>query len=390
MRSLVAATFLLPALLLNAGGRVIQMYNAGTVEIEPLASILFVVASIALLGFCGVAIAKTESRAGRFVIGLAGVVFVIVNFILSLDVVSHARDQSADPRRHTIARAAELQANLRQARIDRAGMKMPETWATAESIGVAKGAVESAEVARQQECGKVGDNCRKRVAELSERQTELGNLMAAKAATDLILSADAKIADIEAEIASLGTIPSHADPGSARMARLTSMSEATMSEMLPLIFAACFELLALVGPRIAMIAMQPVRREEAAPMQVTTPAVRVDPPPLSGEVVAIPAPVEPPQRPIARPRPKLAVENKRPVGAILDFLSDGVEFVEGPRTDMAQAFMGYSAWCKATGHRAMDVPPFVEALESACKQFGIRIDGDSLVNVQLKEGAKSA
>lgn len=385
MRNLVAALFLIPALVLNAGGRVLQMWTTGKVEIEPLASVLFIVASIALLGFCGIAIAKSETRASRFWIGVVGVVFVVVNFILALDVVSHSRDTTSDPRKHTIQQAANLQNDLKRARQERADLKQPETWATAESIDAAKSAVQSAETARAQECGKVGDNCRTRVRELSERQLELGKLMAAKTATDMIIAADDKITAISSEISGLGVVPTHADPGSARMARLTTLSEATMAELLPLIFAACFELLALVGPHIAMIALGEPRRPratqepvQAAPVVVESKPVEVAPEPVRVNL----APSVP-----SRPRPKLATSNKLPTGAVLDFLGEGVNFTAGPETEMTDTFIAYSAWCSSSGLRPMGVDRFVPEIERSCKQFGISIreDGDRhyLVNVQL-------
>jgi hypothetical protein len=74
-----------------------------------------------------------------------------------------------------------------------------------------------------------------------------------------------------------------------------------------------------------------------------------------------------------RPRPKLATITRQPIGAILDFLHDGIEIAAGPRTEMADAFVGYVAWCKARSLRPMRVADFVEAVETACRKFGIRI-----------------
>ena len=38
-----------------------------------------------------------------------------------------------------------------------------------------------------------------------------------------------------------------------------------------------------------------------------------------------------------RPRPKLAVTTRQPIGAVLDFLNDCLEIVAGQRTEMADA-----------------------------------------------------
>lgn len=72
---------------------------------------------------------------------------------------------------------------------------------------------------------------------------------------------------------------------------------------------------------------------------------------------------------------------------MLDFLHDGLEITAGPRTEMADAFIGYTTWCKAQSLRAMNVAEFVEEIEGLCKQVGIRIavEGDDhyLIDVRL-------
>jgi hypothetical protein len=54
---------------------------------------------------------------------------------------------------------------------------------------------------------------------------------------------------------------------------------------------------------------------------------------------------------------------------------------------MADAFIGYTVWCKAHSLRPKDVAAFVEDMEALCKQFGIRIavEGDRhyLIDAQL-------
>lgn len=107
-------------------------------------------------------------------------------------------------------------------------------------------------------------------------------------------------------------------------------------------------------------------------------------PRTSQEQIIVPAPVaEPLAAPepiiIERPKPKLAVTNRQPVGAVLDFLDEGVE-IAAAHTEMAEAYFAYSAWCKATERRAMTVAAFIDAMENACRQFGIRLDanGDKL------------
>jgi hypothetical protein len=88
-----------------------------------------------------------------------------------------------------------------------------------------------------------------------------------------------------------------------------------------------------------------------------------------------------------RPRPKLAATTRRPIGAVLDFLHDGLDITTGPRTEMADAYMGYATRCKVKGLRPLSVARFVDEMEALCKRFGIRIvaeDGSNyLMDVRL-------
>jgi hypothetical protein len=64
-----------------------------------------------------------------------------------------------------------------------------------------------------------------------------------------------------------------------------------------------------------------------------------------------------------------------------------MEITAGPRTEMAEAFIGYTAWCKAQSLRPMDVAAFVDEMDKLCKRFGISTvaegDCDYLIDVQL-------
>lgn len=117
------------------------------------------------------------------------------------------------------------------------------------------------------------------------------------------------------------------------------------------------------------------RRQEPEPVPVA-PIIDITPEP---EAPRVPE----------RPRPRLAISQRQPIGAVLDFLHHGVDLQEGPRTDMVDAFIAYQSWCSASGLRAMTVAAFVGAMTAECKRFGIRIvheDGKHwLVNVQLRQ-----
>ena len=80
----------------------------------------------------------------------------------------------------------------------------------ADAIPIAKVAVANAIAARDQECGKVGPNCRQRVAELNQRQAELSAVVAAPAV--------------------VATPVSTADPGAHMLAGLLGVSEQSIQK----------------------------------------------------------------------------------------------------------------------------------------------------------------
>jgi hypothetical protein len=80
----------------------------------------------------------------------------------------------------------------------------------AEAIEIAKAAVANAMTARDHECGKVGENCRKRIAELNQRQAELTAAVAASPVASASVSA--------------------ADPGAKLLAELLGIAEASIQK----------------------------------------------------------------------------------------------------------------------------------------------------------------
>lgn len=94
---------------------------------------------------------------------------------------------------------------------ERGQVKAPATElarpTTTDEIAAAQRAVDEAIRARDQECGKVGDNCRKRVTELNESEDVLYRLHSNKSIGDRAAALDAKISAIERELRALGPEP---------------------------------------------------------------------------------------------------------------------------------------------------------------------------------------
>jgi hypothetical protein len=129
-----------------------------------------------------------------------------------------------------------------------------------------------------------------------------------------------------------------------------------------------------------MFARRKREPEPIEPPAPVTPSYTLQPPTSEPEP-------EPPRVP-ERPRPRLVTAVKQPIGAVLDFMRDGIKIANAVRTGMAEAFIAYRAWCEANGLRPMTVAEFVAAMEETCPKFRIRIIQEGgktyLLNVQLR------
>lgn len=131
----------------------------------------------------------------------------------------------------------------------------PFTPTTPEEVAASQHTVDEAIVARDQECGKVGDNCRKRVGELSDRELALARLQNSKSIGDHAAALDAKIAGIEGELRSMGPVPLATDPGAARLAAVTfgALTADQVGEWLPTALSRVAEICALLGPFVLIV-----------------------------------------------------------------------------------------------------------------------------------------
>jgi hypothetical protein len=348
-------------------------YGYKTTDVETDAWIMaFLFGAIAAGGLFGHAVAVrlwAHSKPASLAMGLVSIVALLLNLSNSLGAIAGRADtvttQRVEKNRKVRAAEAELKrlTDLRDA--------MPAFVPTdAEAVAAAKRAAEAAAKSREAECAKRGNNCRDREADERAANDRLAKATADKAATDRASKLESDAQAQRNRLAELGPVVTVNVQGAAitRLFRLPDSEAEFAATAQQFGVAVVVELIIMM----ALIAWEvlghdkPAPTKEEPPLEVITPVV---------EPVAAPAAAaEPAPRKLPAPaRPKLAVSNKRPVGAVLDFLHDGVEITAGPRTEMSAAFIGYAGWCKATGHRAMDVAEFVHAIEKACRQFGIRV-----------------
>ena len=171
--------------------------------------------------------------------------------------------------------------------------------------------------------------------------------------------------------------PEPTEDGTAqRISTVTGLSEQQVHTYQPFLVPIAVSFLAGVLITIGLEAEASPGRQQPAPRlpEAIAETIDIQPEPKAAEVLV---PIAPTPRMAVRPRPKLAAITRQPIGAVLDFLHSGIEIIAGPRTEMADAYIGYADWCKAGSLRPLEVAEFVDGMEKLCKRFGIRITAES-------------
>lgn len=318
-------------------------------------------------------------RKGAAVIGLIAAYLLVLTFSNSLGgIVSRSDAVEAKRRSVTDSKADDRRA---LARFEKQLLDLGTFTVTDQAtVAATKAAADTATSRRVEECenrGRPGDNCRAREREEKGANDTWATATSNRATTMRATNLETEIKAVKAAL-STGDAVAHANPlGNALALLIGDAAEvltARMQAMIALGWELCIvglmvgsEMLKHAPSQIALVAVIGGKSQRAA---------TADPMPL----------VEPKANEAQRPKPTLAVTNRKPIGAVLDFLLDGVQIVNGPPTPMVDAYITYSAWCRTSERRPLDVAEFLEAMESACEQSGMRIEtrGDKLfMNVCL-------
>lgn len=252
------------------------------------------------------------------------------------------------------SKVANAEAKLRRIKEERD--RLPEFKITttasidaAESgIAAARNAVEAADRAVTQECGRVGDNCRARQRDATDRRAELARAIEAKnvvlrdkAATEAAAELGRRLAEAEAELAGIDrkTGAKDADPQSAAIAKATGLSEEAVAGISFLIAAVLVEIGSGLLPWMLFghgARREPERAPEPAP------------------VAALPAVVEP-VAPVVRP---VFAEVETPADFRDRFYAACTFPKSGDRVTATAMYSGYQKFCDEQGVKPMSLAEF--------------------------------
>jgi hypothetical protein len=324
-------------------------------------------------------------RATGIGIGIAAFLAFVVTTFISLGGLASRADHVVAERQEALDTKDSTKRQISALEKERDGLKFKR--ATQAAVDAAKRAADTAKSNRDAECKKRGDNCRQREIDEQTAVNALTEAQANKDATDRFDQIEADLKRLRSQ-KSEGSV-SAADPLKDLLAKIMKPQWADMlTSMQKVLFSVTYDI-CMVAAMIGIVVLDHVHTPLARPV---APSIKSDEPDITAAIPPVidltPAPEPPPaikpQLP-SRPRPKLASSTKQPLGAVLDFLHDAIK--AGTRTEMAEAYIAYVAWCKSKSLRPMDVADFSDAMEKECQDCGIRIsvDGDHqyLMGVQL-------
>ena len=249
-----------PAGALNIWPRVEQMLSEGfsghqfgvvllvTMSALGMTAIPFAMAKAANWGFW-----TTCAVFGTFLAGL--------NYALAVGAIGKAKDHETNSAAFLVSESQRLKKQLSE--LKAAGAQASSfKYTSEEMVESAREAIKLAIIARDQECGKVGDNCRARVAQLTSRQSELAGLLADREATRKADGREDALRDLETRLLKLGSIPERIDPQAERLSGLLqaigfTTSTQRVADGLISILAIAAEAFALLMPRILVTALGP-------------------------------------------------------------------------------------------------------------------------------------
>lgn len=366
--SFIVPACALPALSLNVWPRIENMIISG-LSSQELGIVLLV--SISALGMTAVpfAMAKAPNAGFWWFCLIFGLALGTLNYMMAVGAIGKAHDGTISGVLAQQAKRNNLEYRIKEAMEHR--RQLGEfRFTTSDMLASADLAIKLALEARDQECGRVGDFCRARQAQLSTRQEERAQLAASAAITARAERIDVDLARLGDELQRLGYVPAESDPQAARIARVVGLfitlepkDHVRVADFIISFLAIFAEALALGMPRIILTALQkPVEIVSFVPPpphliapSAQKKAIAVAP---SSTATNLPSAGTPPVPSLPPPAKK-----KLQQGDPLQWLSVGVSKSPG-RLRTWDAYTAYKSWCKTINLPAAEFITFDMIIKS--------------------------
>lgn len=247
-----------PAGALNIWPRVEQILHEGVTG-NQIGIVLLVTMSALGMAAVPFAMKKAENLGFWIVCLLFGTFLATLNYALAVGAIGKAKDSETNSAAFLVSESQRLKKQISELKATIS--EAPKfKYTSEEMVASARQAVDLALQARDQECGKVGDNCRARVAQLASRQSELADAVTGRATTSNADRRDADLRAHETMLYKLGTIPDRIDPQAERLRALLSAvgivtNVQKVADGLISVLAISAEAFALLMPRILVTAL---------------------------------------------------------------------------------------------------------------------------------------
>lgn len=297
---------------------------------------------------------------GKKAIGwLLGIAFFLFSVYLCQEGVNHLKELITGPRQGVQAEAARLDGLINRTKVQRQGVGEHERTTEA-MVSRLAAALADAKKTREQECEKLGPNCRKRQDEegaANKAVTEAERHQGLTARADKL---DDDLTKYESARAAL-IVPKDADVSAARTAQITGLTADQIADWFPVFVAMLFELLAFLGPWL----LDGKKREVKAQVAPATEADRAE------TIAPAPAPAAPaPSQGVVsgghgRGSKAKAVTTRKPSRPTVQVVADPSTVREwhaqcvgahgGGRYQSSEAFRLYGEWCEARGDKPVNI-----------------------------------
>jgi hypothetical protein len=317
-----------------------------------------VIQVVVLIVMAGIpkAMESVESKGKKAVGWTFGVLLFVFSLYLGQEGVNHLRELITGPRQGVQAEATRLDHLITGLESQKAGV--PEfIYTTQPEVDALVKAAGDAKRTREQECEKLGPNCRTRQNEeaasnekVTEANRHLGRTQRADDLSGKINAAKA------ARVAII--VPKDADPSAARAAQVTGYTVDEIADWFPVFTAGLLELLAFLGPWLLLGKNTEVKRQDAAPAEVKQEAV-TDPSkgaePRQGVVSGGSARGLRAKASTTRKPEKPTVQGVKDPSTVREWRAACVSDHQGGRYQSSEAFKMYGEWCEGRGVPAVNI-----------------------------------
>jgi hypothetical protein len=273
-----------PTAAINIWPRLEHMWRVGSANGGELGTTLGIVVALVVMTAAVFKWQRDNDIGSRMMVLFMGMVCLAFNLAWAVDTAGAWRADTTAAPQGAIAKSKALSLEIQQETSAIVAIQ-PHQVVTKEMVAAAQRASDIAETNRKQECGVVGDNCRKRVAESTAMTERLSQFLKDEVLTTEANSRRKRLDIIQSELRELGSIPQRKDDTADRIAGVIGLfanigdrddAEAMVSRWWPIVTAVVLEILAILGPWMIFgaIGKPPRSSITVAPMVGFDPMVR--------------------------------------------------------------------------------------------------------------------